>query len=49
MAIVELLGAGLPDDQVHAPNERASIPMLLTGAEIAARLWAILGRSSSAG
>lgn len=33
------LGVGLPDDRFHAPNERASIAMLLKGAEAAAYLW----------
>lgn len=34
------LGVGLPDDQIHAPNEKVTIPMLFKGAEAAARLWA---------
>lgn len=33
------LGVGLPDDQIHAPNEKVSISMLLKGAEAAALLW----------
>jgi acetylornithine deacetylase/succinyl-diaminopimelate desuccinylase-like protein len=40
------LGVGLPDDQIHAPNEKVSLPMLYKGAEAAAHLWqelAVLG------
>ncbi len=33
------LGVGLPDDQIHAPNEKVSVPMLFKGAEAAAHLW----------
>jgi acetylornithine deacetylase/succinyl-diaminopimelate desuccinylase-like protein len=36
------LGVGLPDDQIHAPNEKVSLPMLYKGAEAAALLWAEL-------
>lgn len=42
------LGVGLPDDRIHAPNEKVSLPMLYRGAEAAAHLWsefARLGRS----
>jgi acetylornithine deacetylase/succinyl-diaminopimelate desuccinylase-like protein len=42
------LGVGLPDDQIHAPNEKVTISMLFKGAEAAARLWtglAELGRT----
>jgi acetylornithine deacetylase/succinyl-diaminopimelate desuccinylase-like protein len=41
------LGVGLPDDQIHAPNEKVTLPMLYKGAEAAALLWdnfARLGR-----
>jgi acetylornithine deacetylase/succinyl-diaminopimelate desuccinylase-like protein len=41
------LGVGLPDDQIHAPNEKVSLEMLYRGAEAAAHLWrnlAALGR-----
>ena len=33
------LGVGLPDDRIHAPNERVVLPMLERGAEAAAYLW----------
>ena len=33
------LGFMLPDDQIHAPNEKVSVPLLYKGAEAAARLW----------
>ena len=36
------LGVGLPDDQIHAPNEKVTIPMLFKGAEAAALLWSRL-------
>jgi acetylornithine deacetylase/succinyl-diaminopimelate desuccinylase-like protein len=41
------LGVGLPDDQIHAPNEKVTVSMLYKGAEAAAHLWrefAALGR-----
>jgi len=41
------LGVGLPDDQIHAPNEKVTLSMLFKGAEAAAHLWqelAELGR-----
>ena len=41
------LGVGLPDDQIHAPNEKVNLSMLYHGAEAAALLWskfAALGR-----
>jgi acetylornithine deacetylase/succinyl-diaminopimelate desuccinylase-like protein len=31
---------GLPDDQIHAPNEKVTLSMLDKGAEAAAHLWA---------
>ena len=43
------LGVGLDDDQIHAPNEKVDIPMLLKGAEAAAYLWAELGALGVAG
>ena len=33
------LGAGLPTDRIHSPNERVLLPMLYHGAEAAAHLW----------
>ncbi|MGX7679230.1 dipeptidase [Jatrophihabitans sp. DSM 45814] len=33
------LGVGLPDDQIHAPNEKVTISMLYKGAEAAGYLW----------
>lgn len=42
------LGVGLPDDQIHAPNEKVTLSMLFRGAEAAAHLWAefaALGRA----
>jgi acetylornithine deacetylase/succinyl-diaminopimelate desuccinylase-like protein len=33
------LGVGLPDDQIHAPNEKVTLSMLFKGAEAAAHLW----------
>lgn len=37
------LGIGLPDDRIHAPNEKVSIELLYKGAEAAACLWRLLG------
>ncbi len=34
------LGVGLPDDQIHAPNEKVTLSMLYKGAEAAGHLWA---------
>jgi acetylornithine deacetylase/succinyl-diaminopimelate desuccinylase-like protein len=34
------LGVGLPDDQIHAPNEKVTLSMLYKGAEAAGLLWA---------
>jgi acetylornithine deacetylase/succinyl-diaminopimelate desuccinylase-like protein len=45
------LGVGLPDDQIHAPNEKVSLPMLFRGAEATALLWenfARIGRAALA-
>lgn len=41
-APVVFLGVGLPDDHIHAPNERVVLPMLYKGAEAAAYLWSEL-------
>nr|MDQ6937844.1 M20/M25/M40 family metallo-hydrolase [Actinomycetota bacterium] len=46
------LGVGLPDDHIHAPNEKVTLSMLDRGAEAAAHLWAEfarLGRDGLAG
>lgn len=40
------LGVGLPDDRIHAPNERVVLPMLHKGAEAAAYLWTELAASA---
>lgn len=42
------LGATLPDDRVHAPNERVVVPLLLKGAEAAAHLWRLLAEADIA-
>ncbi|HVF20546.1 MAG TPA: dipeptidase [Mycobacteriales bacterium] len=42
-APVVFLGVGLPDDRIHAPNEKVHLPNLLRGAEAAAYLWRELG------
>ncbi|MET9230987.1 M20/M25/M40 family metallo-hydrolase [Lentzea sp. NPDC003310] len=42
------LGATLPDDRVHAPNERVVVPLLLKGAEAAAHLWRMLAKAEIA-
>jgi acetylornithine deacetylase/succinyl-diaminopimelate desuccinylase-like protein len=41
-APVVFLGVALPDDRIHAPNERVVLPMLYKGAEAAAHLWSHL-------
>jgi acetylornithine deacetylase/succinyl-diaminopimelate desuccinylase-like protein len=38
-APVVFLGVGLPDDRIHAPNEKADVEFLLKGAEAVAYLW----------
>jgi acetylornithine deacetylase/succinyl-diaminopimelate desuccinylase-like protein len=46
------LGVGLPDDQIHAPNEKVTLSMLYKGAEAAGLLWAnfaALGRDGLRG
>jgi len=40
---VSFLGVGLPDDRIHAPNERVTLPLLHRGAEAAVHLWRLLG------
>jgi acetylornithine deacetylase/succinyl-diaminopimelate desuccinylase-like protein len=39
------LGAGLPTDRIHSPNERVLLPMLYRGAEATAHLWRELARA----
>jgi acetylornithine deacetylase/succinyl-diaminopimelate desuccinylase-like protein len=39
------LGVGLPDDQIHAPNEKVTLSMLFRGAEAAAYLWSSLAEA----
>ena len=41
-APVVFVGVGLPDDRIHAPNERVVLSQLLKGAVAAAHLWAEL-------
>lgn len=41
-APVLFVGVGLPDDRIHAPNERVVLSQLFTGAEAVAHLWAEL-------
>ena len=43
------LGVGLPDDQIHAPNEKVSLSMLYKGAEATAHLWARFAELGTAG
>jgi acetylornithine deacetylase/succinyl-diaminopimelate desuccinylase-like protein len=43
------LGVGLPDDQMHAPNEKVDLAMLYKGAEMAGLLWANLAALGRAG
>jgi acetylornithine deacetylase/succinyl-diaminopimelate desuccinylase-like protein len=43
------LGVGLPDDQIHAPNEKVTLPMPYRGAAAAAQLWAELPAIGSEG
>ena len=44
-APVVFLGVGLPEDRIHAPNERVVFPLLLTGAVAAAYLWDEMAQS----
>jgi acetylornithine deacetylase/succinyl-diaminopimelate desuccinylase-like protein len=41
-APVLFVGVGLPDDRIHAPNERVVVSQLLKGAVAAAHLWSEL-------
>ena len=40
-----LLGLGLPDDNVHSPNEKVSLTALRKGMEMSAHLWRELATS----
>ena len=42
-APLAFLGVMLPADRIHAPDERAVVPLLLAGAEATAHLWRLLG------
>jgi acetylornithine deacetylase/succinyl-diaminopimelate desuccinylase-like protein len=42
-APLAFLGVMLPSDRIHAPDERAVLPLLLAGAEATAHLWRLLG------
>ncbi len=42
-APLAFLGVMLPGDRIHAPDERAVLPLLLRGAEAIAHLWRLLG------
>ena len=48
-APVVFLGVGLPDDRIHAPNEKVDVTCLLRGAETVAYLWEDLARAHEAG
>lgn len=41
-APLAFLGVMLPGDRIHAPDERAVLPLLLRGAESVAHLWRLL-------
>ena len=45
-APVIFVGVGLPDDRIHAPNERVVLPMLTTGAVAAGHLWSELAAAA---
>jgi acetylornithine deacetylase/succinyl-diaminopimelate desuccinylase-like protein len=34
-----LVGLGLPDDQIHAPNEKMTLDMYFKGIRVLGRLW----------
>jgi acetylornithine deacetylase/succinyl-diaminopimelate desuccinylase-like protein len=40
-----LIGVGLPDDQIHAPNERFDLDQYARGVRVIARLWDELPRA----
>ena len=37
-----LVGVGLPDDQIHAPNERFDLDQYARGVRVIARLWEVM-------
>jgi len=41
-----LLGFGLPDDRLHAPNEKFHLPNFYRGIETIVRFMAILGQQT---
>lgn len=43
-----LVGTGLPDDQIHAPNEKFDLDHYAMGIRILARLWDELGEGATA-
>ncbi|MFC5062007.1 M20/M25/M40 family metallo-hydrolase [Actinomycetospora atypica] len=45
-APLAFLGVMLPTDRIHAPDERAVLPLLLRGAESVAHLWRLLAARS---
>ena len=45
---VALLGFGLPDDAIHAPNERVFLPNLFRGTDASVELYQRLGNAYSA-
>jgi acetylornithine deacetylase/succinyl-diaminopimelate desuccinylase-like protein len=45
-APVLYLGVGLPDDRIHAPNERVVLDQLWKGLLAAGELWRELGELS---
>ena len=45
---VVMMGFGLPDDGLHAPNEKFHLPNFYRGIETAIHFYDILGRQHSA-
>ena len=39
-----LVGVGLPDDQIHAPNEKFDLDQYAMGVRVLARLWDEIGK-----
>ena len=42
-----LVGVGLPDDRIHAPNEKFDLPQFHAGIRVLTRLWDDLARTLS--